>query len=323
MAYLLYFLPFFTTLLLWLLVNNFKAELYTTFSILWYSLKGLFISECEEISFSNTKIYKFCSKNKNKKALILIHGLSGTGKSGYIKYIYSKLKNKYDIYAPQYGAEQHMFPTFFPIKEDPKYISDVISLYRDLLTKYDQVSFIGFSAGGGALLQIVNSLKDDDIKKLNSIFFVSPSFKLKEGFEHLENVWFPLRYFMKYDYWKKFFIWIKNKDGILATLKFLYSCRTFDSVFKYLSNNKNYPVLSNNAVIETNNKFILLHTDDDPIVKISDTLDFLRKNSYQRINQLVGGHIGFSALDRCIKFYTDDENLAAQDIWDPSSLIKD
>lgn len=320
MAYLLYFLPF-AAILFWLLINNIKPEIYTIFSILWYSLKGLFISKSKEINLLNTKVYQF--ENKNKKALILIHGLSGTGNSGYIKYIYGKLKNKYDIYAPQYGSENHMFPTYLPIKEDIKYISDVTDLYRNLCSKYEQVSFIGFSAGGAALLQIINNLKDKDIENLNSVFFVSPSLKLKEGFLHLEEIWLPLRYFMKYDYWKKFFMWVKNKEGWTSAFKFVYNCKTFDDVFRYFSIDKEYPKLSINGVIETNNKFILLHTDDDPIVSINHTLDFLKNNSYKRINQLSGGHTGFCALDRCIKFYSDDENILAEDLWDKSSLIKD
>ena len=321
MAYVLFFICLFS--LIYFLYKNIEPELYTAGSILWYSLKGLFIRNVNEFFISKTKIFEFKNTIPNSRALILIHGLSGTGKSGYIKYIYQKLKNKYDIYAPQYGCESHLYPTYFPVDEDINYTNDVISLYRDLYKKYDKVSFIGFSAGGGALLEIINNLKDEDIKKLNTVFFVSPSLKLEQGFKHLENIWFPLRYFMKYDYWKKFFMWIKNKEGTLSALKFLYSCQTFDDIYKYVSKQKEYPVLSKNGVIETNNKFILIHTDDDPIVRIVDTLSFLKNNSYRRINQLVGGHIGFCALDRCIKFYSDNENIIAEDLWDQSQLIKD
>ena len=305
-------------------INNIKSTIYTAFSILCYSIKGLFLKNSVENNIGDTKYFEFVNKEiKNKKALILIHGLSGTGDSGYIKYIYEKLKNKYDIFAPQYGCDKHKYPTYFPIKEDSVYTSDVASLFRNLIKDYNQISFIGFSAGGGALLQILNSLKDEDIERINSVFFISPAFKMEEGFAHLEKIWAPVRFFMKYDYWKKFFKWIKNNEGLRAAIKFLYSCKTFDDIYKYFSKEKQYPTLSNDGVTETNKKFVLLHPDDDPIVCVNDTLSFLKSNTYSRINHLTGGHIGFSALNRCINFYNDDEDIKVEDLWDQSQLIKD
>jgi hypothetical protein len=38
---------------------------------------------------------------------------------------------------------------------------------------------------------------------------------------------------------------------------------------------------------------------------------------------LVGGHIGFKALDRFAQFYQDDENIAANDLWDMSKIKED
>jgi len=76
-------------------------------------------------------------------------------------------------------------------------------------------------------------------------------------------------------------------------------------------------------VIELNTKFVLLHPDNDPIVRIDDSLSFLCCLNYTRINQLRGGHIGFEALDRGIKFYKNGENVLVNEIWDPTKLIPD
>lgn len=281
--------------------------LYTMCSILWYSLKGLFINSVKTI-IGDTRVFEF--KNNNKKALILLHGISGTGDSGYIKHSYQKLKNKYDIYSPEYGtSEKHLYPVFFPAVNDPIYSTDVISLYRKLIKEYDQVSFIAFSAGGGAMMVILNLLKHEDIEKLNSAFFVSPALKLKEGFKHLETVWFPARLIMKYDYFSKLFTWTAKNKGYYSAIKFIFSCRTFDDVFKYFSKDKIYPIIANTVIDELDTKFVLMHPNDDPIVEPKVTLTFVKGQDITRIKQREGGHIGFSALDRCIKYYQDNENI--------------
>lgn len=294
--------------------------LYTAGSILWYSTRGLFISS-SQYTEGDTNVFKFL--NGNKKALILLHGLSGTGDSGYIKYAHVKLKGHYDIYAPEYGtSEKHLYPTYLPVADDPVFARDVITLYRKLIKEYDQVSFIAFSAGGGAMMQILNLLKLEDVQKLESAFFVSPALKLKEGFEYLETVWFPVRLFMKYDYFGKFFTWIAKKDGYLAATKFLLKCRTFDDVFKYFSKDGVYPVIPNTGIGELDAKFVLLHPDDDPIVEAKMTLAFVKGQDITRIKQLTGGHIGFSAMDRCIRFYTDDEIIPDNEISNIEELNK-
>lgn len=286
--------------------------LYTAGSILWYSARGLFVSS-SQYTEGDTNVFKFL--NGNKKVLILLHGISGTGDSGYIKYAHTKLKGNYDIFAPEYGtSDKHLFPTYLPVKDDPVFSRDVIALYRKLVKEYDQVSFIAFSAGGGAMMEILNLLKVEDIEKLESAFFVSPALKMKEGFEHLETIWFPVRLFMKYDYFSKFFTWIAKKDGYLAATKFLIKCRTFDDVFKYFSKDGIYPIIPNTGIGELDTKFVLLHPDDDPVVETKMTLAFVKGQDITRIKQLTGGHIGFSVMDRCIKFYNDDECIANEDI---------
>jgi len=285
--------------------------LYTAGSILWYSARGLFVSSSQYIE-GDTKVFKFL--NGNKKALILLHGISGTGDSGYIKYAHTKLKGNYDIYAPEYGtSDKHMYPTYIPIAADPVFSNNVITLYRKLLKQYDQVSFIAFSAGGGAMMEILNLLKVEDVAKLESAFFVSPAFKMKEGFENLETIWFPVRLFMKYDYFSKFVPWIIKKDGYAAAAKFLIKCRTFDDVFQYFSKDGVYPAISNAGIGELDAKFVLLHPDDDPVVEAKMTLAFVKGQDITRIKQHTGGHIGFSAMDRCIKFYADDECVSESD----------
>jgi predicted alpha/beta-fold hydrolase len=291
-------------------------------SIAWYSLKGLFIKNIATFFVGDTKVYHLTGGSK--KAIIVFHGISGTGDSGYIKYLASKLKGLYDVYAPEYGSsEKHLFATYLPMENDPVYMNDVISLYRKLSKQYEQISFIAFSAGGPAALQTLKLLNDQDIELLNSTFFVSPAFKLEEGLKHLEEVWFPARWIMKFDYWKKHFSRIRNQINTWAGLKFWFSCMTFEDVFAYLVENPTYPKLSINPVIELNTKFILLHPDNDPIVQINETLSFMGFNKYTRINQLKGGHIGFEALDRCIKFYQNNENVEVSEIWDPTKLIPD
>ena len=210
-----------------------------------------------------------------------------------------------------------------PVENDQVYVNDVISLYRELKNKYDQISFVAFSAGGPAAMLVLKQLNNEDIKFLNSMFFVSPAFKFEEGFKKLENIWFLARWIMKFDYWKKHFSRIKRRFGFWKAVKFWLSCFTFDDIFKYFVKPPIYPKLNINPVIELNTKFILLHTDDDPVVDINDTLSFLGFNKYTRINQMTGGHIGFKALNRCIKFYENNENLKANEIWDSTSLIND
>jgi len=291
--------------------------LYTAASIVWYSTVNLFVKSSEFYS-GDTKVFKF--KNNNKRALILLHGISGTGDSGYIKHAYRKLKNKYDLYAPEYGtSEKHLYPTYLPVKDDPVFQRDVVALYRDLCKEYEQISFVAFSAGGGALMLVLNSLAGEDLEKLNTAFFVSPAFEMEVGFKYLENVWGPVRFFMKYDYWKKFFWWLKKNKGWKDAFKFYFSCRTFDDVFKYFSGkDASYPELKKDVLSSLNKRFVLLHPDDDPIVQLSSSLRFLKETNISRINQLVGGHIGFKALDRFAKFYQDDEDIDAHDLWDMS-----
>lgn len=289
------------------------STLYTAASIFWYSTRGLFITSSQYVEGS-TKVFKFVNGNKNKRALILLHGLSGTGDSGYIKYVHVKLREKYDIFAPEYGtSEKHLYPTYFPVDNDPVYVQDVLALYRNLIKKYDQVSFIAFSAGGGAMMEIINHLTKEDVSKLESAFLVSPALKSKEGFKHLEDVWFPIRLTMKYDYFGKFFTWIAKREGYISALKFLFKCRTFNDVYKYFSKDGIFPIIPNAGIDELDTKFILLHPDDDPIVEIKQTLSFVSGQNITRIKQLTGGHIGFSALDRCIKFYNDDEKVQHDD----------
>lgn len=298
------------------------STLYTMLSIAWYSLKGLFLKNIKNFFIGDTKVYQLTEGTK--KALIVFHGISGTGDSGYIKYLAHKLKGLYDTYSPEYGSsDKHLFATYLPIEGDPIYQRDVITLYRELQRKYDQISFIAFSAGGGAALTVLKELKDEDIKVLNSTFFVSPGFKLEEGLKHIESVWFPARCIMKFDYWKKHFTRIREEKGFLVGVKFWLSCLTFHDVFEYFVKPPAYPILSANPVIELNTKFVLLHPDNDPIVQINDTLSFLGFNKYTRINQLRGGHIGFEALDRCIQFYKDGENVSANETWDPTKLLPD
>lgn len=286
--------------------------LYTAGSIVWYSTRGLFITS-SQYTEGDTNVFKFL--NGNKKALILIHGISGTGDSGYIKYAHIKLREAYDIYAPEYGtSDKHLYPTYLPVSDDPVYSRDVIALYRKLIKEYDSVSFIAFSAGGGAMMEILNLLKAEDINKLESAFFVSPALNLEKGMKHLESVWFPVRLFMKYDYFGKFFTWVTKRDGVFAGLKFITSCRTFDDVFKYFSKDGVYPIISNIGVDELDTKFVLLHPDDDPIVEMKVTMDFVKGQKITRIKQLEGGHIGFSAMNRCIKFYNDNEKISPEDI---------
>lgn len=286
---------------------------YTAGSVLWYSIRGLFINSSSTVT-GDTNVFEF--KNNNKKALILIHGISGTGDSGYIKLMYDKLKDKYDVYAPEYGtSDKHLYPTFFPVSSEPVYTRDVISLYRKVVKDYKQVSFVAFSAGGGALMEILDQLTEDDLEKLKTTFFISPALEMEQGFYHLESVWLPVRFFMKYDYWKKFFSWVKTKHGVFSALKFLFSCHTFHDIFKYFAgDDAQYPILSNKAVKSLKKKFVLIHPDDDPIVETKRTLDFLDDCTYLRIKQTEGGHIGFVALDRCVKFYQDDEFIDFGDL---------
>jgi pimeloyl-ACP methyl ester carboxylesterase len=298
------------------------STLYTMLSIAWYSLKGLFLKNVRIFFNGDTKVYQLTEGTK--KALVVFHGISGTGDSGYIKYLAHKLKGLYDVYAPEYGSsDNHIFATYLPMERDPVYMRDVISLYKSLSEKYDQISFIAFSAGGPVALQVIKELKDDDIKLLNSTFFVSPAFKLEEGLKHLEDVWFPARWIMKFDYWKKHFSRIRKQISLLAGLKFWFSCFTFEDVFAYFVENPFYPILSSDPITELNTKFVLLHPNDDSIVEIDATLSFMGFNKYTRINQLKGGHIGFKALDRCITFYQNNENIKVNEIWDPTQLIKD
>jgi esterase/lipase len=297
------------------------SSLYTIFSIVWYSLKGLFAKIIGTFFIGDTKVYKLT--NGSKKAIIVFHGLSGSGDSGYIRYLSLKLKGLYDVYAPEYGSDKHLFATYNPTDIDPVYTRDVISLYRKLINEYDQVSFIAFSAGGGAVIQVLEKLNDEDIKNLNSMFFVSPAFKSKEGLQHLENVWFLIRWIMKFDYWSKHFSRIKKQTNLWNAVKFWFKCKTFEDVVHYLTKNKDYLVLNVNPIIELNSKLVLLHPDDDPIVQINQTLSFMGFNKYTRINQLEGGHVGFKALDRCVKFYQDNENVEVNEIWDPTKLIQD
>ena len=298
------------------------STLYTIFSIIWYSVKGMFIKTFKVFFVGETKVHQLT--NGNKKAILLFHGVSGTGDSGYIKYVAHKLKNKYDLFAPDYGSsDSHLYATYLPTEIDPIYTRDVLALYNNIKQKYDQVSIIGFSAGGAAALQFLKQLKDDDIKILSSTFFVSPAFKLKEGFLHLEKVLFLVRWIMKFDFWKKHFLRINRKQGFLTAVKFWFSCRTFEDVFSYFVNPPTYPILNPNPIDELNTKFVLLHPDDDPIVQMEQTLSFMGFRNYTRINQLTGGHVGFNSLDRCVKFYENEENILVDEIWDPTKLIPD
>lgn len=298
------------------------STLYTMISIAWYSIKGLFLKNIKNFFIGDTRVYQLTEGTK--KALIVFHGISGTGDSGYIKYLAHKLKGLYDVYSPEYGSsEKHLYATYIPMEGDPVYKKDVISLYRELQKKYDQISFIAFSAGGPSALTVIEDFKDEDVKSLNSIFFVSPAFNLKEGLKDLESVWFLARWIMKFDYWKKHFSRIKSEKGFWEGIKFWFGCLTFHDVFEYFVKPPVYPNLSTSPVIELNTKFILLHPDNDPIVQINDTLSFLGFNKYTRINQLRGGHIGFKALDRCIQFYKDGENVSANEMWDPTRLLPD
>lgn len=271
----------------------------------------------------DTKVYQL-SKG-TKKALIVFHGLSGTGDSGYIKYVANELKGLYDVYSPEYGClnKKHEFATYLPKGNDQNYKNDVISLYRELLLQYDQISFICFSAGGAASLFVLEGLNDKDIESLNSVFFVSPAFKPENGFKNLEKTYFFLRWILKFDYWKKHFSRIKAEKGFWKGVKFWLSCITFHDVFEYFVNPPDYMKLDLKPVIELNTKFVLLHPDNDPIVRIDDSLSFLCCLNYTRINQLCGGHIDFEALDRSIKFYKNGENVLVNEIWDPTKLIPD
>ena len=85
-------------------------------------------------------------------------------------------------------------------------------------------------------------------------------------------------------------------------------------MFKHFSKDGIYPIIPNIGIGELDTKFVLLHPDDDPVVETKMTLAFVKGQDITRIKQLTGGHIGFSAMDRCIKFYNDDECIANEDI---------
>ena len=126
---------------------------------------------------NNIHMFKAIGNNKNKKAILYVHGL-GANKNWITRFYRQLLDNKIDVYSIDLVSHGNDTTSFekFNVTNCVQYITDTLDYLKD---NYEEVYLFGSSYGGFVILNAYNEV----INNVDSIYLMCPAINFCEIME--------------------------------------------------------------------------------------------------------------------------------------------
>lgn len=258
--------------------------------------------------------------NKNKKAILLLHGLEGNSNRTYMQNMARLFsENKYDIFLMNHrscsGEDNRLYSCYHSGKSDD--LKEIIA-FLNTNYKYNNLGLIGFSLGANVILKYLGEEKENTPKNLTAAFCVSPPVDLEACNKALH---LPKNKLYAQDFFKTMYKKLEQKlnkfpeknTGQLNRVKNLFD---FDE--EYTGPAHGYKNAKGYYTNCSSKKFIPLITLPTYILMAKND-SFLLENCYPtqeaQKNKFVdleipthGGHVGFILSNK--EYYSENKALS-------------
>lgn len=240
-------------------------------------------------------------RENNRKTVILVHGIFQSKNFRFIRNIADRLYSDFGFDVIVIDIRDHLetgslFPEF-PISSGFLEGKDILEIASQVKRKNkgQNIFLIGFSYGGGIVLNTLNSSEAKDV--ISGVIAISPTMILEHAVRHIDTNPGVIESF--YPMYSLFQLCLRLRYGV--------SIKTFDeyiekSAKRYGSEKK--VMMTRSSVTEFINRIevptLIIVSKDDPVIPEGDIEEVIKQSRFnENIKVMVqekGGHIAFSFI---------------------------